>query len=71
MARGLPSPAQLAAGQRNWFTRQLRGAIGNLSHFASGLSEEDHADLAIALDALKRMDDRRRPVSNHESDSQF
>lgn len=53
------TPAQVAAQKRNWFTRQLRGAIGNLGHFAYPLNDEDRADLDTAMAALNRMNARR------------
>jgi hypothetical protein len=63
--RRAASPAQIAAGRRNWATMLLTGALGQLRWIrANGwVAPESVADLDLAIDALARIDERRKAAA--------
>jgi hypothetical protein len=59
------SPAQIAAGRRNWATMLLTGALGQLRWIqANGwVAPESRADLDLAIKVLARIDGRRKAAA--------
>jgi hypothetical protein len=58
-----PTPKQLAASRRNWALMLLLGARGHLAYARRELcfdDAENAADLCAAIDALDRIDKRRK-----------